>query len=303
MPPRDDISYIPKRAYKQYDKKSGITLYRLMFQCGAAPTQQSVAAENTLTSYQLIFYVQQNLTQLIFSDFYHNGIDGFYVGAEEKCLNMMPVIKNGNFAGMVRYYIDYYRESGVRTGAQFFRIHDINKIKLVHCYTSFLDSAVSIRGTKPLIDTKDIFRYAIQNAFDGNPATSYVEDTEDDLFSIWLEFITIPVRVNEIAIINGYAENINLYRANNSAANCVITNWFDYGNNHHDWDYLEEFPLKSDLNYQILDIGKEITEEGYLEIIIDKIVKGTKYNDTCIAELNFKLEESGWLFDGMDDRE
>ena len=55
-------------------------------------------------------------------------------------------------------------------------------------------------------------KYSIQNAFDGNPATSYVENTEDDLIRI---AISAEGVFDKVRLINGYAKNKELYYSNN----------------------------------------------------------------------------------------
>ena len=71
------------------------------------------------------------------------------------------------------------------------------------------NDGVTIQASHCLFDSKSPFKYSIQNAFDGNPATSYVENTEDDLMKIdvWL-----GEAVEQMAIINGYASNEFLYK-------------------------------------------------------------------------------------------
>ncbi len=50
------------------------------------------------------------------------------------------------------------------------------------------NDSIKIEASDYLFDSKCPLKYSIQNAFDGNPATSYVENTEDDLMKIdvWL---------------------------------------------------------------------------------------------------------------------
>ena len=86
---------------------------------------------------------------------------------------------------------------------------DFSTANLRKKYENYAD--IYIKAAKPLIDDKDVFRYTIQNAFDKNPATSYVEDTEDDLMYV----SAIKPKITKFAIINGYAANENLYFSNN----------------------------------------------------------------------------------------
>jgi hypothetical protein len=136
--------------------------------------------------------------------------------------------------------------------------------------------SIQIQASGCLVDPQIPLRYSIQNAFDGDPATSYVENTEDDL-------IVIRIYVGDsrkLAIINGYAQNQSLYYANNRVKKLI-------------WPAELEF-ADDILGYQFVDIphGQEIkTSELYM---------GSRYNDTCIAELNLK-GEYGWLFGDIDE--
>jgi hypothetical protein len=42
------------------------------------------------------------------------------------------------------------------------------------------------------------------------------------------------------------------------------------------------------------------TIDAPAEIKVTNVFRGTAYNDTCIAELNFKID-SGWLFGDIDE--
>ncbi len=148
-----------------------------------------------------------------------------------------------------------------------------------------------------LFDPKCPLRYSIQNAFDGDPATSYVENTEDDLMRITFR------RLNNIgtnlkttfAIINGYATNKDLYAANNRIRKCGI------GNN-------DAMPFIADIDdnimtRQIKTINRpEDAYTGMFVFVVTDIYKGSKYNDTCMAELNFYDNvEKTWLFGDIDE--
>ena len=64
----------------------------------------------------------------------------------------------------------------------------------------------------PLIDSKRPFMYTLQNAFDGKKNTSFVENTENNLFDVIIFYDSI---VKKIAIINGYASDKITYNNNN----------------------------------------------------------------------------------------
>ena len=145
---------------------------------------------------------------------------------------------------------------------------------------------INIYASDFLWDLNDPLKYGLQNAFDGNPATSYVENTEDDLFEIKI----YDAKYHPLfAIINGYAQNEKLYMDNNRVK------LFNYNYNLSD----------GTLNYQF------IKGQGDTKLVVKDFYKGLKYSDTCIAELNMKAvkdfyaelkpEESDWIFGDIDD--
>ena len=145
---------------------------------------------------------------------------------------------------------------------------------------------INIYASDFLWDLNDPLKYGLQNAFDGNPATSYVENTEDDLFEIKI----YDAKYHPLfAIINGYAQNEKLYMDNNRVK------LFNYDYNLSD----------GTLNYQF------IKGQGDTKLVVKDFYKGLKYSDTCIAELNMKAvkdfyaelkpEESDWIFGDIDE--
>lgn len=146
---------------------------------------------------------------------------------------------------------------------------------------------INIYASDFLWDLNDPLKYGLQNAFDGNPATSYVENTEDDLFEIKI----YDAKYHPLfAIINGYAQNEKLYMDNNRVKL--------FNDNYNLSD--------GTLNYQF------IKGQGDTKLVVKDFYKGLKYSDTCIAELNMKAvkdfyaelkpEESDWLFGDIDEQ-
>ena len=141
---------------------------------------------------------------------------------------------------------------------------------------------VSIDVSDFLIDDmKCPLKYSIQNAFDGNPSTSYVENAKIDMIEIKFCIYTGYVP-DKLAIINGYAQNNSLYKSNNRIK--TIT----------DNSGLSTFELKDDcLDYQYVPWSKSY-------FVSTDIYKGKQYNNTCIAELNFLCNNS-WLFGDLNE--
>ena len=133
------------------------------------------------------------------------------------------------------------------------------------------DRRIRIQASSFLFDSKSPFKYSIQNAFDGNPATSYVENTEDDLFDIKIH---IRQYHPKFAVINGYSSSQELYKKNNRIK------LFNYN-----YELLD-----NELGYQFID------GQGNAYFKVKDIYKGERYNDTCIAELNISFTEISWIF-------
>lgn len=150
---------------------------------------------------------------------------------------------------------------------------------------------ISIQASDCLFDSKCPLKYSIQNAFDGDPATSYVENTEDNLMRIVFRQISIRKDLEiKFSIINGYGSNASLYEANNRIKKCGLANGANT-------PFLVELN-DMNLSYQAKTIKRdESAYTGLFEFVVTDIYKGSKYNDTCIAELNFwDNSEKEWLF-------
>ncbi len=146
----------------------------------------------------------------------------------------------------------------------------------------------------PLIDKNNPFKYSVQNAFDGDPTTSYVEDTENDLFEINIDFMNYSGKekndiIDEIQLINGYAANKDLYLLNNR----IHTVLYDFKN--------KTIPIffdckDNELKFQ--NITHFNSSSGWLWFEITSIYEGAKYSDTSLSELDFKFRKFGWFFGG-----
>jgi hypothetical protein len=146
---------------------------------------------------------------------------------------------------------------------------------------------IRIVSSPCLIDPDIPLRYSLQNAFDGDPSTSYVENTEDDLIEIHI------FQPEEIAIINGYAQSNTLYQANNRIKMLTfIGGVYDEKTGYYPPAELGYTELEdNNLGFQYFKIN--ITDISSLKVT--DIYRGQNYNNTCIAELNIKVNGC-WLF-------
>jgi hypothetical protein len=158
--------------------------------------------------------------------------------------------------------------------------------------------SITVHASDCLIDRNIPLRYGIQSAFDGDPATSYVENTEDDLMEIDFSYgLETQEYITRIGLINGYAQNMSLYKNNNRIKKT--------GGENYQWNETNEYLIKNingegilkddDLSLQFINTNPSIA------IKVLDIYRGDKYNDTCIAEFNMFTNERGWLFGGVDE--
>lgn len=243
---------------------------------------------------------------LIFADFYdaEGEIFGQSVTSVRYNYNFMPVIKNNRIAGIMIYGIERFNklksiiedegnEKKLYHEAAVYWSDDFSTADLRNTYSNEED--IHIDCSKPLIDEKDIFKYTIQNAFDKNPATSYVEDTEDDL--MYVSFGTKD-DLQKIAIINGYAQNNDLYLKNNRVKKIGCNS---YNEKEIKFEITDYFELQDSLlSYQFFEIEKIQDFSAQSSFYVKEIYKGTKYSDTCIAEVDYFYEKDGWLFGGVE---
>ena len=150
------------------------------------------------------------------------------------------------------------------------------------------DRRVGIQASAYLFDSRCPLKYSIQNAFDGNPATSYVENTEDDLFDLEIQRLK-NYNVTGFIVINGYAKSQELYRANNRPGN------YQY-NSEGDESLIDNVKLQDNyMNYQKFE---NCFMNNPFSIVsgTTKIYPGDKYNDTCLAEFNLLCKNGALLF-------
>jgi len=137
---------------------------------------------------------------------------------------------------------------------------------------------ISISCSFPLIEPKRPFKYTVQNAFDGDSATRFVEDTEDDKIFVDLYVPESLGGCKKIKVINGYAQSESLYMSNNRIRTIAPAS---------DW---HPATLKDGtLEPQTFDWND-------FECYAKDLYKGRKYSDTCLAELDFMLDNGKWLF-------
>lgn len=296
----------PIQIFRQTFAETDEVLYRIFL--------ETVETSNgTPCIFQKGYYANgTSAPNLIFANFYDADfrVYGQSVTRSKLNANFMPIIKKNKIAGIMIYEIERFdrlcslggeeswyermgHESVLNHRAAVYWKEDFSTANLRRKYDNYAD--IHITAAKPLIDENDTFRYTIQNAFDKNPATSYVEDTEDDL--MYISFGT-KESLQKIAIINGYAQNNDLYLKNNRVKKIGCES---YNEKEIKFEITDYFELKDSLlGYQIFEIKRTQGFSAQPSFYVKEIYKGAKYSDTCIAEVDYFYEKTGWLFGGVE---
>ncbi|EPF27556.1 hypothetical protein HMPREF1221_00370 [Treponema socranskii subsp. paredis ATCC 35535] len=287
--------------FKQTFKETNEIIYRVISRT------KETAPFNRTGIFQKGYYTNgHGKPNLIFADFYNTEAETFGQSVTSVRLNynFMPVIKKNKIAGIMIYGIERFdKENSIMeyTGSTQNLYHkaavywsdDFSTANLRNEYSN--DPDIHIECSKPLIDEKDTFKYTIQNAFDKNPATSYVEDTDDNL--IWINLGSVG-DLEKIALINGYALNESFYLANNRVKKIICASFVDKITKK---IYNEEYILRDEyFTYQFFKRKKIKNQISSKSFKVLEIYRGSKYNNTCIAEIDYLLRKNTWLFGGVE---
>lgn len=267
-----------------YREKAGSTaFYRAIFGIREA-SFPAFAIENLQ-----LFLVERNGRLFLLHSCYLHKMetgDGTVHSSRQDIYENITVVKNNDSFSLIEHStearIDEYtdpeedsrwEEYSGSGKATFYRLGDV--LKAADSATAGRNAIAQIKAKpyrtaecgRTLIDKDRPFMYTIQNAFDGDRATSYVEDSEDDCISI-----TVTEgngKINRIGIMNGYAASESLYAANNRiktfTLNDVEHNFFDIFPNGYAY-----FPAGGE---------KSVTLRS------SSVFKGSRFSDTCIADI------------------
>ena len=259
---------------------------------------------------QVTFLKEQNDLYIIDYSFLHyrDDHDGMFASSKVDVYEGMEVInRNNRIKGIMKHKSEvevrthtnedtgsHWIENKGFSNANYYKWKDLQnpkKYTLVKDNIYLFDGChnhIEIKSTRPLIDKKRPLMYTIQNAFDGNPATAYVEDTDDDLFSISINDVRTKdpkkEEITKIKIINGYSSSENFYVFNNRIKSISHYNWKTKAN---DILAVKDTPF----------IFQEIDYiSGACNFEVKELYKGSKYSDTCLSEVDFYYKKFGWLF-------
>lgn len=256
--------------------------------------------------FKQLFYLPNDKSSIAILPICMMDADGFgwENGSNNKYEMIELIHRNGKIKGFmhvsVEDRIDYHNRTdsnGIMTEkyinrAKYFLFDDViknatenfGKIKYVGNYKNL--PFVLIESDQPLIDKKLPFKYTIQNLFDGNLRTAYVENTEDDLMFISLYREDFD-NISKVKIVNGYCLNQNIYNMNNRIKG-IGGHYFN--------GETREYYSKSFIRIRDEFSSIQIVTDWYSSILpVSEIYEGTKYKDTCISELDFFDDNYGWI--------
>lgn len=157
---------------------------------------------------------------------------------------------------------------------------------------------------------KDFGKYGSINVSDSDPATCWAEGSESDGIGEYL-LTVIPENITKLRIRNGYQKSENIFKANNRPKTIEFTILASYELSGYVTEthtgfciseplYTSTVTLKDQFGYQDVntgihwpDIYEQLSHDNtfnkdrfVLKIKILDIYKGSKWDDTCISDIN-----------------
>ena len=138
-----------------------------------------------------------------------------------------------------------------------------------------------IRASDILVDPIVPLRHGLQSAFDGNPLTAYIANTEYSFFDIGVIYLDVPTK--KLALINGFTADSATY------------------NNYNRVQFVATIRSFADRYFHITEMNDntfswQIIESLVSSLAVQGIFEGMRYNFTAISGFNLYFEGYGWLF-------
>lgn len=121
------------------------------------------------------------------------------------------------------------------------------------------------------------FDYSPKQVLDQDFSTAWIEADKEAGIGEWLEInLSGEKEIDKFGIVPGFAREGSIYRENNRVKSITIE--FSNGD-----------PVKKDLEdiYGMQFVEFPMVKTNKVKITINEVYSGTKYNDTCIAEIDF----------------
>jgi len=125
------------------------------------------------------------------------------------------------------------------------------------------------------------YDYSPEKINDKDTKTAWCEGKEDTGEGEWILLVfNQPIKIETLRIFSGFGKTEELFMENNRPRKIEI----EFSNKRRTTlEIPEKFEITS------FDLPPEVKEEPtiYLKLTLKKVSKGTKYNDTCISEVDF----------------
>lgn len=144
-------------------------------------------------------------------------------------------------------------------------------------------SASNIMVSSQLIErNRPSDAYKAENLVDGNTTTAWVEGADGAGIGEWVKFgFDTPKNIKAIKILAGYAKTEKVYMTNNRVKKLKII-FSD--------ERYQIADLKDVNNFQRILIDRD-SPTKFIKLEILEVYKGSKFNDTCISEIDFEFKE------------
>lgn len=136
---------------------------------------------------------------------------------------------------------------------------------------------IQVFASSTLIDTTGIgFDYSPKQVLDQDFSTSWTEDVEDEGVGEWIRLdFPSQAKINTLGIVPGYARDEEIYAENNRLKSFEL-------------EFSDGTKITKTLpdTYGMHFVEFSTVKTTSLKLTIKSVYKGSKYNDTCIAELD-----------------
>jgi hypothetical protein len=157
----------------------------------------------------------------------------------------------------------------------FYFIYNINS-------NEFLLFPEKIEATSYLFENENLILHPYK-LYDQNKNTSYSEAIFGDGINSEIKFyFNDYITLTRIKLFNGYLEKEKYFKLNNRIKKIKIIGYDNTKIVEEEIIELEDTDIK-----QIINLKNNIVNINIIKVLILEVYKGSKYNDTCLSEINF----------------
>ncbi len=133
-------------------------------------------------------------------------------------------------------------------------------------------------SSSSILNDSSNMSYDPQNVVDKDYSTKWAEGASGDGIGEWIQVSCTQgdASVSQIKIVNGLATDMDKFYKNNRVKKAKLT--FSDGSE-------TTINLDDTASEQVIDIGYKVT--SYVRLTILDVYSGSKYNDTCISEIEY----------------